>query len=159
MNNTSENSEKFPKYSLCKVLRNKWNRAVPNLEQRKSLFPCFSFFFLFFNQVGEPHVWRRDMLYNGDLNFVYYIMFETLISGNKVRVKPRMIYDCQRKEFITRKIEWIRGKQKILTLGYNQTAYPLINSTLKNKKQFDEFDAIYSNIIVFHSSARLMAFN
>ena len=47
------------------------------------------------------------MLYNGDINFVYYIMFETLISGNKVRVKPRMIYDCQRKEFITRKIEWI----------------------------------------------------
>lgn len=33
------------------------------------------------------------MLYNGDLNFVYYIMFETLISGNKVRVKLRMIYD------------------------------------------------------------------
>lgn len=99
------------------------------------------------------------MLYNGDLNFVYYIMFETLISGNKDRVKLRMIYDCQRKEFITRKIEWIRGKQKILTPGYNQTAYPLINSTLKNKKQFDEFDAIYSNIMVFHSSARLMAFN
>ena len=121
--------------------------------------PLSLFFFLFFNQVGEPHVWRRDMLYNGDLNFVYYIMFETLISGYKVRVKLRLIYDCQRKGFITRKIEWIRGKQKILTLGYNQTAYPLINSTLKNKKQFDEFDAIYSNIIVFHSSARLMAFN
>ena len=33
------------------------------------------------------------MLYNGDLNLVYYIMFETLISGNKVRVKLRMIYD------------------------------------------------------------------
>lgn len=99
------------------------------------------------------------MLYNGDLNFVYYIMFETLISGNKVRVKLKLIYDCQRKRFITRKIEWIRGKQKILTLGYNQTAYPLTNRTLKNKKQFDAFDAIYSNIIVFHSSARFMAFN
>lgn len=73
------------------------------------------------------------MLYNGDLNFVYYIMFETLISGNKVRVKLTLIYDCQRKGFITRKIEWIRGKQKILTLGYNQTAYPSINSTLKIK--------------------------
>ena len=68
--------------------------------------------FLFFNQVGEHHVWRRDMLYNGDLNFVYYIMFETLISGNKVRVKLRMIYDCQRKEFITRKIEWIGVNRK-----------------------------------------------
>lgn len=86
-------------------------------------------------------------------------MFETLISGNKVRVKPRMIYDCQRKEFITRKIEWIRGKQKILTLGYNQMAYPFDKQHIKNKKQFDEFDAIYSNIIVFHSSARLLAFN
>ena len=93
----------------------------------------FFLFFVFFNQVGEPHVWRRDMLYNGDLNFVYYIMFETPISGNKVRVKLRLIYDCQRKGFITRKIEWIRGKQKILTLGYKQTAYPLINSTLKIK--------------------------
>ena len=35
----------------------------------------FFLFFFFLNQVGEPHVWRRDMLYNGDLNFVYYIMF------------------------------------------------------------------------------------
>jgi len=51
-----------------------------------------------------------------------------------------------------------KGKQKILTPGYNQTAYPLINSTLKNKKQFDEFEAICSNIMVLHSSARLMAF-
>lgn len=99
------------------------------------------------------------MLYNGDLNFVYYIMFETLISGNKVRVKFRLIYDCQRKRFISRKVEWIRGKQKILTLGYNQMAYPFDKQHIKNKKQFDEFDAIYSNIIVFHSSARLLAFN
>ena len=131
----------------------------PIWSEENPSFPVFLFFFFYFNQVGEPHVWRRDMLYNGDLNFVYYIMFETLISGNKVRVKLKLIYDCQRKRFITRKIEWIRGKQKILTLGYNQTAYPLINSTLKNKKQFDEFDAIYSDIIVFHSSARFMAFN
>ena len=105
----------------------------PIWSEENSSFPVFLSFFFYFNQVGEPHVWRRDMLYNGDLNFVYYIMFETLISGNKVRVKFRLIYDCQRKRFITRKIEWIRGKQKILTLGYKQTAYPLINSTLKIK--------------------------
>lgn len=56
------------------------------------------------------------------------------------------------------KLEWIRGNQKILTPGYNKTAYPLINNTLKNKKQFDEFDAIYSNIMLLHPSAPLMAF-
>ena len=43
------------------------------------------------------------MLYNGDLHFVHYIMFETLISSNKVRIKLRMIYDCKRKEFIHQK--------------------------------------------------------
>ena len=92
MNNTSENSEKFSKYSLCKVLRNK-EPCSPQFGAKKIPLSLFFFFYLFFNQVGEPHVWRRDMLYNGDLNFVYYIMFKTLISGNKVRVKLRMIYD------------------------------------------------------------------
>ena len=52
-----------------------------------------------------------------------------------------------------------KGKAENTNARIQSNGVPFDKQHIKNKKQFDECDAIYSNIIVFHSSARLMAFN
>lgn len=52
-----------------------------------------------------------------------------------------------------------KGKTENTNARIQSNGVPFDKQRIKNKKQFDECDAIYSNNIVFHSSARLMAFN
>lgn len=52
-----------------------------------------------------------------------------------------------------------KGKTENTNVTIQSNGVPFDKQHIKNKKQFDEFDAIYSNIIELHSSARLMAFN
>ena len=52
-----------------------------------------------------------------------------------------------------------KGKTENTNARIQSNGVPFDKQHIKNKKQFDECDAIYSNNIVFHSSARLMAFN